>query len=176
MITRFSRRYYFIFVLALFGCGEYSIRNIDKPAPSEVEGWSKSGATALDIKKALLECGAPSPSVNDFIYAKALGIEEHDQLMNHFFLTRACMERNGFVDRWRSVKDSCADSSFPEREKYPACQPNAVIPERSVERRLNSWYCKLKTDLNYCLEHALNSSACTREGKDYNNPPPECLP
>jgi hypothetical protein len=166
-----------IFVLlALSGCGGYSIRNIDKPAPALSEGWIKAGATQLDVKKALLECGAPHPDANDFIYEKALGIKDFDEQMSHFLLTKACMERAGYADRWRSLAQSCADSNFPKRKTYPACQPGAAIPERSVERRLNSWHCKLKTDRDYCRKYAFVPSACDDPKKDYNNPPPECRP
>lgn len=157
--------------LALSGCG---LKNIDKPAPQEYESWTKRGATQLDIKKALLECGKPSPSPNAWAYEYGLGLKDFQEQLNHQFLTDACMERAGYKIRWGdSVKKYC---SWDRHKNLPACQPSAEIPERSVERRLNSWYCKLKTDVNYCLKHALNPSACTREGKDYNNPPPECLP
>ena len=56
---------------------------------------------------------------------------------------------------------------------YPACQPDAVIPTPSAERRLNSWYCKVETDYNYCLKYALAPQFCTPEKT--TNLPPECL-
>lgn len=161
--------------VTLPGCWGYSISNIDKPAPETYEAWVKPGATRLEVKKALLECGKPAPAPNGWAYEYGMGIKDNDTLLNHKFLTDACMEKSGFRNRWgTTLEKSCR--MHPEYRSYPACQPGAEIPERSVERRLNSWYCKLKTDLNYCLKHALNPSACTREGKDYNKPPPECLP
>lgn len=163
-------------LLALSGCGEYSIRNIDKPAPESYESWVKPGTTQLDVKKALLECGDPHPATNSFIYEKAFGITDFDEEMKHYLMTKACMERAGYAHRWRSLAQSCADSNFPKRKTYPACQPGAVIPERSIERRLNSWHCKLKTDRDYCRKHAFAPAACDDSKKDYNNPPPECLP
>lgn len=169
-------RWITIILLALTGCGGLSMHNIDRPAPTLSEGWVKAGATQLDVKKALLECGAPHPDANDFIYEKAFGVKDFDEQMSHFLLTKACMERAGFADRWRSLAQSCADTNFPERQTYPACQPGAVIPERSVERRLNSWHCKLKTDREYCRKHSFTPSACDDPNKDYNNPPPECRP
>jgi len=161
--------------LLLMGCvGEYSIRNIDKPAPEAYESWVKPGATQLDIKKALLECGDPSPATNSFIYEKALGIKDNDGQLNHQFLTHACMEKSGFVYRWKyTLVDYC---SWDRHKHLPACQPSAVIPERSVERRLNSWHCKLKTDRDYCRKHAFVPAACDDPKKDYTNPPPECRP
>lgn len=161
-------------LLALSGCGEPSIRNIDKPAPQSDESWTKPGAIQLEIRKALLECGDPSPATNAFIYEKALGIKDSDGRLNHSFLTHACMERTGFVYRWKhSFTDYC---SWDRHKHLPACQPGAVIPKRSVELRLNSWYCRLKTDRDYCRQHAFTPSACDNPKKDYNNPPPECRP
>lgn len=46
-----------IFLLLLSGCGQYSIRNIDKPPPQLHEVWRKQGASFLEIRKSLLECG-----------------------------------------------------------------------------------------------------------------------
>lgn len=161
--------------LLLVGCGSgYSIQNIDKPAPYEYESWVKPGSTQLDVKKALLECGKPSTSPNAFIYEKALGIKDSDGQLNQQFLTDSCMERAGFAIRWG---DTVARYCSWERHKHlPACQPGAAIPERSVERRLNSWHCKLKTDRDYCRKHAFVPAACDDPKKDYNNPPPECRP
>jgi hypothetical protein len=164
-----------IVLLALAGCSSFNIRNIDQPAPPAWKAWAKPGATELDIKKAVLECGAPDPEVNGFIY-EAAGIKDFDEQMNHFFLTNACMEKAGFIDRWGSVKRSCSHPGFPKRRDYPACQRDAVIPQRSVELRLNSWLCKLETDREYCRKHAVVPKACDDPKRDYNNPPPECRP
>jgi hypothetical protein len=162
-----------LFLLA--GCGtDFSIRNIDKPAPLPYESWVKSGASELDVKKALLECGDPAPNTTGFIYEKALGMKDLDAQLNHQFLTGACMEKSGFRLRWGdTIAKYC---SWDRHRHLPACQPGAVIPERSVERRLNSWYCKVKTDREYCRKHAFNPAACDDPKKDYNNPPPECRP
>lgn len=160
-------------VLLLGGCwGGYNIRNIDKPAPLPYESWIKPGTTQLDVKKALLECGDPAPETNSFVYEKALDLKGSDSQLNHSLLTHACMEKSGFVYRWKyTFADFC---SWGRHKHLPACQPGAVIPKRSVERRLNSWYCKLKTDRNYCRKHAFVPAACDNSKKDYNNPPPEC--
>lgn len=161
--------------LILSGClGGYGISNIDKPAPQEYEAWVKPGATQLDIKKALLECGKPSPSPDVWAYQYGLGIKGVEDQLNHQLLTDICMEKSGYAIRWGdSVKKYC---SWDRHKHLPACQPGVAIPERSVERRLNSWYCRLKTDLDYCLKHAVVPSACTGKHKDYNKPPPECQP
>lgn len=163
-----------IVTLLLTGCAGYRLANLDKPASEACEAWTKPGTTQLEVKKALLECGAPSPSPDAWAYEYGMGIKDPDSRLNRIFLTDACMERAGYTIRWGdSVKKYC---SWDRHKHLPACQPGAVIPERSVERRLTSWFCRLMTDLDYCLKHAVDPSGCTREGKDYNKPPPECLP
>lgn len=171
----------FFLVLAclLCGCGQYSVRNIDKPPPEDYETWTKDNQTELEIKKSLLECGAIAPSTLGWPYKDAfekIGVSDHDEQMNNYFLTNKCMENAGYRRKFgmRSSQEGCSDLSFPERKKYPACQIDAEIPTPSVERRLNSWYCKVKSDYKYCLEHALAPKLCSRE--KVLNPPPECLP
>ena len=162
---------------ALAACGQYSIRNIDKPAPRSYEGWLRSDGSPLPIHEArrlLLECGAPSPDVTSFVYQKALGLYELDDQLRHSFEVTGCMEKAGFKDRWASLKNSC--SLYSHYAQFPTCQPDAVFHTPSVERRLNSWYCKLKTDREYCRKHAFTPSACDDPKKDYNNPPDICRP
>lgn len=159
--------------LALSGCGEYSIRNIDKPAPEAYEKWMKPGLSLLDIKKAMLECGAPHYAPTGFIY-EAAGFKTLNEQLSHSFMVSACMEKSGFVARWDSVEQSCR--KFAEYKTYPACQSGAAIPERSVERRLNSWHCRIKADREYCRKHAFVPAGCDDPKKDYNTPPPECRP
>ena len=102
-----------------------------QPPPKEYEAWKKAGATELETKKMLLECGYPDP-LNSGGYAWPI---------NDMILSDLCLQTNGFVfnsDRnWRSYM--CPKNS---KTNPPACQPNAVIPTPSIERRLNSPYCK----------------------------------
>jgi len=135
--------------------------------------WSKNGVSDLAIKKSMLECGVPSvdPVINSYEYAFGIKYEEDDKRLNKGFLEDLCMESLGYIPREYTVHEYC---SWERYNHLAACQPNAKIPTPSVERRLNSWYCKIKTDYEYCLEHAVNPPACNPEG--YKNPPPECLP
>jgi hypothetical protein len=142
-----------------------------QPPPPEYKMWSKRGASELDIKKALLECGKPSPDPTFDSYKYAFGLEDDDSQYNAIFLTDACMEKASYQPRVYTVKQSC---SWDRYKHLPACQPGAEIPTPSVERRLNSWHCKIKTDYDYCLKHAVNPGACNPEG--HKKPPPECLP
>jgi len=161
-----------VFLLILNGCGQYSIRNIDKPPPQLHEVWWKKGTSFLQIRKTLLECGQASlGGASSEIYEK-IGIVEQKDQTNHSFLVDRCMLKAGFVEQNTSwtLKDACTDMRYRD---YPACQLNAVIPTPSVERRLNSWYCKTKTDYDYCQRHALAPQLCNPE--KIKTPPPECL-
>ncbi len=110
-----------IFILIIFsflGC----TRGF-KPPPPEHETWRKHGATKLEIKRALLECGWYSPS----------GTNPYESTNQEIAQWDRCMKNSGFVN----------SSYFCEglHNPPPACQPDAIIPTRSVERRLNSYYC-----------------------------------
>jgi hypothetical protein len=128
----------------------------------------------MEARRALLECGAPSPDMSSFIYEHVLGVDSLDAQISQSFMVSGCMEKAGLVRRWHSLKESC--KLYPRYAAFPACQPDAVFPERSIEHRLNSWYCKLKTDRDYCRKHAFTPSACDDPEKDYYNPPLECRP
>ena len=174
------RKVYLLAIACLFsGCSQYGLHNIDKPPPEDYELWEKESQSELQIKKALLECGAIAPSTLGWPYRdayKKLGIITYDEQMNNYYQTNKCMENAGYKKKWRmrSAQAGCNDLLFPERKKYPACQPDAVILTPRIERRLNSWYCKVKSDYQYCLAYALAPQLCSREKAD--NPPPECLP
>lgn len=164
-----------VFLVAILaGCSQYSIRNIDKPAPRSYEGWLKPDGSPLPIneaRRALLECGAPSPDLTESVYKQALGLTDW---LNHYFMVEGCMERAGYTLRWGdSIAKFC---SWDRHKNLPACQPGAAFPEPSVERRLNSWYCKVKTDREYCRKHSFTPPHCDDPKKDYNNPPDICRP
>lgn len=94
-----------------------------KPPPPAFDRWQKPNVTKLEIKIALLECGYPTPS----------GISagnSNDEIARW----NRCMKNSGFS------KDEyfCDGLHNPP----PSCQPDAIIPTRNVERRLNSAYCK----------------------------------
>ncbi|MRR52064.1 MAG: hypothetical protein EG825_14325 [Rhodocyclaceae bacterium] len=165
-------------LIILNACGQYSIRNLDNPTPRpNYGGWIKPDGSPmqyLEAKRALLECGDPSPEASGFEYEMALGITDEEEQIKHSFMVQGCMESSGLRQTWSSLKKDC---SLQDRyATFPACQPGAVFPKRSVERRLNSWYCKIHTDREYCRKHTFIPSACDDPKEDYNNPPLECLP
>ncbi len=148
-------------IIVIAGC---SIRESHQPPPPEYKLWTKPGASELVVKKALLECG--NPSVDPSLYlAKRAGLSVNDmQEIN------ACMELSGFKFRYKGHHraDICV-----RRPQIPACQ-GVNIPRPSVERRLNSEYCKRERSYDYCVKTAINPSGC--KYSDYKNIVPECLP
>ncbi|GAA4666011.1 hypothetical protein [Bartonella pachyuromydis] len=103
---------------------------LEQSSQTVVDAWEKSGVDQIEIKKALLECGIQylDGRLNtDISFNEKLNAEEAERL---------CMIEAGFHEKFGMVK-LC--------EKYknlPICQPDAVIPQRNVDRRLNSPHCK----------------------------------
>ena len=91
--------------------------------------FKKPGASELEVKKAMLECGI----------ADINGAGNFKQDMNSYFLAKSCLEKAGYKSTVLSMEESC---QLEHNKQYPACQPDAVIPKPSVERRLNSQYCR----------------------------------
>lgn len=164
----------FCILLPLVGCSTYFENVVYKPAPATYQEWSKPGASILDIKKSLLECGKPSPDTSFEIYEKAFNISRYDEMtyMNKLQLEDICMERIGYQYLGSySTREICLQEQYSD---LPACQTGAEIPTPTMSRRLDSWYCKVKSDYEYCLAHALAPRLCSLE--KVKHPPPECLP
>ncbi|WP_396583924.1 hypothetical protein [Bartonella grahamii] len=125
-----------IVLVSVAGC------NIDKPPLGEVAAWKKPGADFTEVGKALLECGMPTPYYTD---------PESRKLSNNAWATiHACMVQAGF--RYKHEELSIAGGwcyTFKEKN-LPICRPGAVIPQRSVEKRLNSPFCKKYKNSRKC--------------------------
>ncbi|EJF90802.1 hypothetical protein ME1_00002 [Bartonella vinsonii subsp. arupensis OK-94-513] len=124
-----------IVLFTMTGCGS------DQAPLTAVDVWEKPGADELEIKKALLECGMPSLS--------GLSLESYSntyEKINADASFDACLIQAGFHHRLGAVK-WCEKY---KADNLPICQPDAVIPQRSVEKRLNSPYCKENTDQPEC--------------------------
>jgi hypothetical protein len=132
-----------------------------QPPPPDYAIWTRPNANSLDIKKTLLECGAASPG------GAASGFT-HNQVA----LVSICMRQLGYTKKVPPARDD--PHICVMHPSLPACQPGAEIPKPSVERRLNSWWCKLHFYYDYCIKHAVVPAACHPDDK--KNPPPECLP
>ncbi|WP_375633026.1 hypothetical protein [Bartonella sp. AA74HLJMH] len=120
-------------LLIITGC------NIDKPPPGEVATWEKNGVTDFtEVGKALLECGMPTPDDVD--------PENRKQSINAKATIYACMVQSGF-------RDKVGGGTWCENhraENLPICRPGAVIPQRSVKKRLNSPFCKKHPEQYEC--------------------------
>jgi hypothetical protein len=97
-----------------------------QPNHPEYQEWSKNGVRELDIKKAMLECGYPSP----YEVSTSDGITVNDIALMH-----VCLTSNGFVydkgryvfcDHWRQLK---------------ACQSGSAVPARDVSKRISGRFC-----------------------------------
>ncbi|MFW1813314.1 hypothetical protein ACG9X6_01425 [Acinetobacter guillouiae] len=137
------------------GCSE----KMFQPPPPEFKSWSKQGVELIEVKKKLLEYGFDTPS--GFYNSRT-----YDDLAFASF----CMEAAGYkaLDgpaRW------C--HNHPDKN-LAACTPGAEIPTPDINRRLNSHYCRAKTNYQYCKENARFPELCDKN--DYVNPRPECLP
>jgi len=153
-----------LFLVALCGC-----RGAFQPVSPYYMNWSKPGVEDLDIKKIILECGGYSPSGTS---PEGYWKSENEMALSHY-----CIINSGYT-YMNPFRGGRADNNSwcRNRPELPVCKSGAVIPKPSVERRLNSQYCKLRMDREYCM--AFNKE---REGRicgyrNFDNPPPECLP
>ena len=184
-----------MFFIVIFVQGCIDTRAFEPPLP-DYKLWRKNGMTELDIKRIRLECGASS----------AHGYRAEEAL-NDTALVYMCMLGAGFiaVDFKGREKPNTLCRNWPD---LPACQPGAEIPTPSVERRLNSRYCRIRTSFQACFKNSMiartewcesleypyarlgvnwpDRQACLDaekkiatercETRNYNRPPPECLP
>jgi hypothetical protein len=125
----------------------FNIRNIDNPPlpPPESQLWKKPGIPELSVKKTLLECGWSG-------FFRSDPKEEYNGI-NRIISVKICMENAGFNNIWDQYIPPA--SSCRQRLKIypplPVCQPGAEIPVPSVERRLNSRFCKTYSKNPECL-------------------------
>ncbi|WP_375674701.1 hypothetical protein [Bartonella sp. CL100XZDX] len=121
-------------LLSVIGC------NIDKPAPGYMYMWEKPGADFTEVGKALLECGMPTPYDEDS--------ETQKLTPNAMVSIDACMVQSGF--RYKNRVEGGGWCYTFKEDNLPNCQPGAVIPKRSVEKRLNSPFCKRYKNADEC--------------------------
>ena len=134
-----------------------------KPHPPEYTNWTKPGATVLDFKKAMLECDTPSPDPKNHELGQA------GMTLNDDILVGLCMRKySGFTPSYKSYCENYSKTDLP------ACQPEAVIPKPSVERRLTGRYCTIKRSYEGCVKNAAYPEKCIE--RDFSVIVPECLP
>ena len=105
------------------------------------ERWQKPGAKKIEIKKALLECGATDP----FGDIKAFVPEDRDEHLNLWVNANNCMRKDGFLEKPGLESSICSSFSY-----LPACQTNPVISGRNSKRRLESKFCKTYQKADVC--------------------------
>ncbi|EJF74440.1 hypothetical protein MCO_01866 [Bartonella sp. DB5-6] len=121
-----------ITLLSIAGC------QFNKPPGGYLSVWEKPGADFTEIGKALLECGMPTPYDKD---------PENRKLSNNAIGSiEACMLQSGFRDKVGGGT-MCENH---KAENLPICRPGAVIPQRSVKKRLNSPFCKKHPEQYEC--------------------------
>lgn len=151
--------------IVLPGC-----RGAFQPLPSYYESWSKSGATDVDIKKIILECGNYNPY--------GTYPENNRPSRSEMALKYYCIVNSGYTYH-NPFKGGKPDNNSwcrnnPELE---VCKPGTIIPTPSSELRLNGRYCRDRLNHDECIENAATETGvliCSR--RNYERPPPECLP
>ena len=106
------------------------------PTPLQRNIWTKKGATEVEILEALLECDL-LPNVRAGQYGNK----------NEYVTLLLCMETSGFTSSKGSHHFCTTFANNPNniavgKTYLAACQPGVAPVARSVERRLNGWYCK----------------------------------
>ena len=154
-----------LLLIVLSGC-----RGAFQPLPSYYENWSKPGSTDVDVKKIILECGNYNPYGN---YPEGGWPSRNVMALRYYCVVNAGYTYlSPFKGRKPDNNSWCRNN--PELE---ACQSGAVIPTPSAELRLNGRYCRDRLSHDECIENAATETGvliCSR--RNYERPPPECLP
>jgi hypothetical protein len=109
-----------------------------QPPPPEFESWSKAGVSSLDVKKAMLECGYPSP-YEAVEWRPGVVITQEESASMYM-----CMKSNGFVFV-EGRYDFCDYS-----KDLKACKPGATIPRRDINKRINGIFCRVHPGDQVC--------------------------
>jgi hypothetical protein len=152
MINKYHRLLFFSFLLfELTGC-----RSAFQPPPASFERWIKYDASVQQIMASLLECGYPWPGPTAKQWLLAVGVTwEASKIMG-----QKCMEEQGFSEKYgEGSLSECKYYLSAEIIKYytteqidaiqSACDPETPAPKPSVEKRLNSPYCKTEWASKY---------------------------
>ena len=121
----------FFFMMLVFFISGCISPEAFQPPPSTYEQWKKKGSSINDVKTVMLECGYPDWGATGESPGSVAEMER-------------CMENSGFV------YSSRFGTFCKQQPNLSACQLNAVIPERSVQRRLESRFCKKYPKADVC--------------------------
>ena len=150
------RRKNFLTLLLLSAALLSSCRSAFQPPPESFERWRKEDTSVQQVMAALLECGYPWPGSSVGDWEKAYGATWESSLI----LAKRCVEKQGFVEKYNNGSAAeCKYYSSEQTKKYQteeqnraiakACHPDTPPTEPSVERRLNSPYCKTEWARKY---------------------------
>ena len=139
-----------VIIFSLTGC-----RSAFQPPPDDFEVWRREKPVHIQVvMAALLECGYPWPSSSDFNTYQYWG----STAMASVILVKRCMEKQAFSSNYGS-RYFCRQGLAEQFRQYKtieqlkaiehACDPNTPPPEPSVEKRLNSPYCKTEWARKY---------------------------
>jgi hypothetical protein len=110
-----------------------------QPNPYEYERWSKPDDSEFAIRKAMLECGYPSPNgVRDRMISLSTTPDE-------IVLMYKCMSNSGYL--YDGKKYNVCQHGYAD---VVSCKPGAVAPERKVSRRLDSRFCRAFPNADAC--------------------------
>ena len=129
---------FIFFLFGLLGCAKPF-----QPVPPLFLLWSKDGTDVVGVKKALLECGYPNPYDGvdrEWVNGKLISHTNLDDSV----MSEMCMRKNAFTKKSRGLCESIANLQICML-KNPA-----RIPERNVDRRLNSRFCIQGSDPSIC--------------------------
>lgn len=140
-----------------------------QPLPPYYMSWSKQGSTTVDVKKIILECGDYNPSGT---YPVNNTPSRNEMALSHY-----CIVNSGYtyLDPFKGGKPN-NNSWCRNNPELPACQPGAVIPKPSIERRLNSKYCRSRLNYDECMVIVNDTNGIICPSRNFDKPPPECLP
>jgi hypothetical protein len=130
-----------------------------KPPPMWWERFLDVGVNEERMRVAMLECGSNVPGeAIEFSPPDGNGMLVPQQSLNQMILISKCMKASGFPYRDTGTCDRWKD--------LPACKPDAVIPTRSVENRLNSPYCKTYPETRLCQPVVVSEAEWNEMHKD----------
>lgn len=140
-----------VMIFLVSGC-----RSAFQPPPDSFERWRKEDTFVQQVMAVLLECGYPWPGSSVGDWGKAYGVTWESNMI----LAKRCMEKQGFVERYNNGSAAeCKYYSSEQTKKYQteeqnlaiakACHPDTPPTVPSVERRLNSPYCKTEWARKY---------------------------
>ena len=137
------------FLCGFLICGLTGCPGPGRQPTAWVDSFASNGASRDEIRKAFLECGASVPG--DIVEYRTLdGKMLPESGANENILVVKCMERSGFPNNSYIPCRGWTENGKHIPNNLPACQPDAVIPKRSVENRLNSPYCKTYPETRLC--------------------------